>query len=324
MKTNKKATVIGSGRWGTFIAWYLRKLGREVLIYGREDSEHFAAVCRQRGNEHLSFDDGVSFTTDLRAALAFSDEIFISISAQHLRELARRMALCGVRDDHVIVLCMKGLEERTGERLSSIMASSIHRGGNIAIWVGPGHVQDFLAGKPNCMVIDSADYGLTCRLTQELSSELIRFYNGDDLVGNEVGAAAKNVIGIAAGVLDGLKLTSLKGALMSRGAREVGRLISAMGGREITAYGLSHLGDYEATLFSPYSHNRAYGECLARGEQYIELAEGKATCKAIMVLSAVYDVEMPICGALYEVMFNGYDLKTAIGELFLRDIKKEF
>lgn len=319
-----KTTVIGSGRWGSFIAWYLRRQGREVLIYGRADSERFADLKRNRCNEYVKYDDGVRFTSDLRTAVDFGEEIFISISAQSFRDFMRDMALCGLNRKKTLILCMKGLEERTGERLTQIVDSTVRRPVPTAIWVGPGHVQDFINNKANCMVIDSADSDLTARLTEELGSELIRFYKGADLVGNEVGAAAKNVIGIAAGILDGLELTALKGALMSRGAREIGRLIESMGGKEITAYGLAHLGDYEATLFSHYSHNRMYGECLATGKSYHSLAEGRSTCKALMVLSAQYGVELPICNALYEVVFNGYTAQNAIEDLFLRDIKKEF
>ena len=111
------------------------------------------------------------------------------------------------------------------------------------------------------------------------SSDLIRLYKGHDLVGTELGAAAKNVIGIAAGMLDGRGLSSMKGALMARGAREVARLIHAMGGSELSAYGLCHLGDYEATLFSVHSHNRRFGESFIRGQAFHELAEGVPTAK---------------------------------------------
>ena len=104
------------------------------------------------------------------------------------------------------------------------------------------------------------DKALKERLVHAFSSRLIRFYYGDDLLGNEIGAASKNVIGIAAGMLDGKGKTALKGALMSRGTREIARLIKAMGGNEITAYGLGHLGDYQATVFSEFSHNRKFGE----------------------------------------------------------------
>jgi glycerol-3-phosphate dehydrogenase (NAD(P)+) len=194
----------------------------------------------------------------------------------------------------------------------------------VAVWIGPGHVQEFVRGVPNCMVIDSADEALTALLVDAFSGELIRFYFGRDLIGNELGAAAKNVVGIAAGALDGLGLGTLKGALMSRGTREVARLIAAMGGNELSAYGLCHLGDYEATVFSPYSHNRRFGECAVTGEPYAELAEGYYTVKALLALEASTGVELPICRAVYQLLYERLDARTALDGLLRRSLKMEF
>jgi glycerol-3-phosphate dehydrogenase (NAD(P)+) len=174
------------------------------------------------------------------------------------------------------------------------------------------------------MVIDSDDESVKERLVDAFSSDLIRFYYGRDLIGNEIGAAAKNVIGIAAGMLDGLGLTTLKGALMARGTREVARLIGAMGGREQSAYGLCHLGDYEATVFSPHSHNRRFGEAFVRGESYTELAEGVPTTRALMALGQTHRVELPICAAVHAILFEGAEPRAAIDGLLARDIKNEF
>ena len=160
-------------------------------------------------------------------------------------------------------------------------------------------------------------------MIRAFSSELIRFYYGGDLTGNEVGAAAKNVIGIAAGLLDGCELTSLKGALMARGTREISRLIEAMGGDPRSAYGLAHLGDYEATVFSPHSHNRAFGEALARGESYTQLAEGAATAQALCRLSDHLNVELPISRAVCAVIYDHADPRQAIFTLFDRALKRE-
>jgi len=218
---------------------------------------------------------------------------------------------------------MKGLESDTGLRLSEVTAQCL---GDVpvAVWVGPGHPQDFVGGIPNCMVIDSADQTLTRDLADSLSSGLIRFYYGEDLVGTEIGAAAKNVVGLAAGMLDGFGLTSLKGVLMARGAREISRLAAKMGGREITIYGLCHLGDYQATLFSPYSHNRRCGECRISGEPYDELAEGVATARSLMRLSETHGVDLPICAAVNDVFEHGREPRGALAELFLRSTKSEF
>ena len=194
----------------------------------------------------------------------------------------------------------------------------------MAVWLGPGHVQEFYRGIPNCMVIDSENDQVKRRLVQEFSSDLIRFYYGGDMIGNEVGAAAKNVVGIAAGFLDGVEMSSLKGALMSRGTREVARLIKAMGGNELSAYGLCHLGDYEATVFSPYSHNRQFGESFIRHQDYHRLAEGYYTVEALMVLSDKYGVELPICRAVHAILYEQADPRAELTNLLRRGLRAEF
>lgn len=318
-----KISVFGCGRWGTFIAWYLDMIGHDVLLWGRETSSNMAILQRERKNEYLALSDTVTLTTDAEVALEHCEVIVISISAQELRVFLESIRTYPTFDK-IIVLCMKGLENGTGMRLSQIVEEVLGYKMNIAVWVGPGHVQDFETGKPNCMVIDSYDETVKKTLVDSFSSDLIRFYYGGDIIGCEIGAAAKNVIGIAAGILDGLGLTSLKGALMARGAREVARLIKTMGGNELTAYGLSHLGDYEATLFSPHSHNRKFGESLVTKEPYGSLAEGAATSKAIMALKARYYTDLPICTAVYETIYEKKDPKKMIANLFLRSIKDEF
>ena len=125
-------------------------------------------------------------------------------------------------------------------------------------------------------------------------------------------------------MLDGLNLSSLKGALMSRGTREISRLIKAMGGNELSAYGLCHLGDYEATLFSKYSHNRRFGEMLVNGEKFDKLAEGVDTTKALVYLGQKYNVDLPICQTVYNVINGRTTAENGLSDLFLRSIKTEF
>jgi glycerol-3-phosphate dehydrogenase (NAD(P)+) len=219
---------------------------------------------------------------------------------------------------------MKGIEATTGKRLTEVAEEYLDSSVKVAVWVGPGHVQEFYAGIPNCMVIDSEDEEIKVRLVREFSGELIRFYYGTDLIGSEIGAASKNVVGIAAGMLDGYGLTTLKGALMSRGTREIARLISAMGGSELSAYGLCHLGDYEATVFSKFSHNRAFGEAFVTGQPYTALAEGYATVKALVLLGQTYGVDLPICRAVYHILYDGADPRSELESLFGRALKTEF
>ena len=317
-----KATVIGCGRWGSFIAWYLRKIGHEVTLYGREGSKHIEQFRQTRSNGLVTLEEDVRVTTDLREALQ-SELICISIRSQNLPELMAQIAAQGV-SGKTFVLCMKGVEIETGMRLSQVCAAECDNSNAVAVWVGPGHVQEFAAGVPNCMVIDSDSEDAKKTLVESFGSDLIRFYYGQDLIGNEIGAAAKNVVGIAAGMLDGLGLSTLKGALMARGTREIARLIDALGGNELSAYGLCHLGDYEATLFSPYSHNRMFGEKFVKNEPYTDLAEGYYAVDALLRLGKTVSADLPICRAVYNVLYKGENAHDEVNALFTRSIKNEF
>ncbi len=320
MKQSKRISVIGCGRWGSLIAWYLDRMGHEVMLYGRSGSRDMMRFRAERKNDYITLPESIRLTDSLADALT-AEITVISVGSQQLRGLMQEMEVYP-QTDRIFVLCMKGIEISTGKRLSEVVSE--FRTERTAVWLGPGHVQDFYAGKPNCMVIDSADKETRDMLVELFSSDLIRFYYGTDLIGNEIGAAAKNVIGIAAGMLDGSGYPSLKGALMARAPAEVSRLIVAMGGKERTAYGLCHLGDYEATLFSMHSHNRRFGECLIKGKTFDRLAEGYYTAKAMVCLGEAYGVDLPICNAIYRVLYDNADPKTEMDALFARALKLEF
>ncbi|KMN38963.1 glycerol-3-phosphate dehydrogenase [Bacillus sp. LK2] len=317
-------SVLGCGRWGTFIAWYANKVGHNVVLWGRETSRNYIELNETRKNDYLKLSEDIELSNSLHKAISFAEIIIISISAQELRSFANQLNLINEIQGKTFVLCMKGLEATSGKRLSRVFGEIVGKNTNIAVWVGPGHVQDFVNDIPNCMVIGSENIGITKKIVQEFNSDLIRFYYGQDLIGNEIGAATKNVMGIAAGMLDGLNYSSLKGSLMARGTRELSRLVTAMGGNNLTIYGLSHLGDYEATLFSLHSHNRKFGEAFVLGQKFEKLAEGVSTVKALKELSKQYDVELPISNALYEILFESKDAKDTLEELFLRPVKFEF
>lgn len=317
-----KITVIGCGRWGSLITWYLDSIGHDVTLYGRENSKNMQRFIKERKNDLLKFPESIKLVTDL-ACVKEAEVIVISVNSQGLQSLMDELKQYELTDK-IFVLCMKGIEISTGRRLSQIANDNLDFSNNVAVWIGPGHVQEFYHGIPNCMVIDSNDNKTKELLVNEFSSDLIRFYYGQDLIGNEIGAAAKNVIGIAAGMLDGLDLSTLKGALMSRGTREVARLIKAMGGNELSAYGLCHLGDYEATVFSKFSHNRSFGEAYIKKEPFDALAEGYYTVKAMLNLGKNYGVDLPICTAVYELLYREKDAKEVLNGLFTRSLKNEF
>lgn len=318
----KKITVIGAGRWGTFIAWYLDSIGESVSLYGREGSERMRRLIETRKNDRITLPESITLTTDL-SVLYESEIIVISIDSQGLRALMESLSAYALKSK-ILILCMKGIEIGSGLRLSEIAESYLDSSCRVAVWLGPGHVEDFFAGRPNCMVIDSKDDETKRTLVDRFSGNLIRFYYGTDLIGNEIGAAAKNVIGIAAGILDGLGVSSLKGALMARGPREISVLVEAMGGNPVSVYGLCHLGDYEATVFSKYSHNRRYGEFLVSGGQLEGLAEGYYTVRALVELGEKYGIELPICTAVYNVIYRKCDPQKEINTLFNRRLKYEF
>lgn len=316
-------SVLGCGRWGSFIGWYLVNNNHKVIQWGTEGNYSFDVLKNTGKNEYVELDKRIILSSDLQFAVENSDIIIISISAQSLRSFMKRIMEFDVKEKKFI-LCMKGIEVETGKRLSEVLCESGVDENNVAVWVGPGHIQAFTKGLPNCMVIDSKNKDIKEKLVKEFSSNLIRFYYGSDLIGNEIGAASKNVIGIAAGMLDGFNLSSLKGALMSRGTVEISRFIKVMGGNEISAYGLCHLGDYEATVFSNHSHNRMFGELFVKKEEYTSLAEGYYTVKAMINIAKEKNIELPICQTVYNILYENKDPKEELDKLFMRSIKKEF
>lgn len=320
----KQISVIGCGRWGTFLGWYAANRCRfeSVLMYDLANSPTFIGLRDNRKNEYLTLSDNMFLTSDLSEVLK-NDFIIISISCQNLRSLARQLNEYDL-NGKTFLLAMKGLEEPSAQVLSEVFEAEIKQNIHIATLSGPGHVEDYMRNVPSAAVIDSKDPQTQDYVIKLMQSNLIRFYYGNDLIGDQVGAALKNVIGLAAGILDGLNWYGLKGALMARAPIEVGRLIKFKGGNPESVYGLAHLGDYEATLFSRNSHNRMFGELFAKGEPYTKLAEGVATLKAVKAIADKEQIDMPICQALYKVIFEKADIQSTIRSLFDRSLKKEF
>ena len=320
----KQISVIGCGRWGPFLGWYAANYCVDkVTLYDIPNSPNFIELKETRKNPYLTLSDNMFLTPDLEEIFK-NDDIIISIGCQHLRELCKQINQYNLSGKHFL-LAMKGLEQPSGKILIDVFQEEIKQDDvHVACLGGPGHVQDYLKKVPSCAVIDSYEEDEKKHWIELLQSELIRFYYGNDVIGNQIGAALKNVIGIAAGILDGLEWYGLKGALMARAPVEVGRFIKHYGGNPYTAYGLAHLGDYEATLFSKNSHNRLYGEMLARGEHSIKSAEGPDTLKAVKLIADKEGIDMPICQALYQVVFEDASIKPTIKSMFERDAKKEF
>lgn len=322
----QRLSLIGCGRWGTFLGWYAANYCKDnvsgVDMYDIPTSPNFIELRDMRKNPYLTLSDNMVLHDKIEDVLK-NDTIIVSIGCQYFRGLCRELNGYDL-NGKTFLLAMKGLEEPNAAIMHDIMKEEIKQDIHVAVLAGPGHVQDYMKGVPSCAVIDSYDEATKDYLIKLLQSDLIRFYYGSDLIGNQIGAALKNVIGLAAGILDGLEWYGLKGALMARAPIEVGRLISHFKGNPHTAYGLAHLGDYEATLFSKHSHNRMFGEKFARGEEFGKLAEGVPTLKAVKLIADKEGLDMPICQALYKVIYEKADIKSTIRGMFNRDLKQEF
>ena len=321
-----KVTILGCGRWASFHAWYqVEQLHNQVLMWGRAGDPVFEQIAKTGKNAYIEMPKSINYTADLRQALAFAETIMIVITAQAMREFAVK-----IKEHHpknkVFILCMKGIDQNTGECLSQIMRKNIDASNKICVWVGPGHVQELTSGQPNMMIIAGDDAATVQKMVKRLQSPLITLLYSNDLVGVEISAAAKNVMGIAAGFLDGLGMSSLKGVLMARGCYEVSRLIEKMGGKRMTAFGMSHLGDFEATLFSKNSHNRRYGEEFIKGalSDNIGTAEGVATTQAMYDLAQKLGVFMPIVTTVYSVLYQNADRKSVVDGLLKLQSRQEF
>ncbi|MDE5593087.1 MAG: NAD(P)H-dependent glycerol-3-phosphate dehydrogenase [Clostridiales bacterium] len=318
-----KVTVIGCGRWGSFLAWYANQLGHKVTVYGKSGEISYEQLVMTHKNEYVTLPKSIELTNDLPRAVRSANVLLVSVPSQAFRSVMGDIrSQCDMTGKY-LVTNMKGIEISTGKRLSEVALEFGLESWQIAVWAGPGHVQEFTVGNPNCMVIDGYERTTIERIVEYFKSPLIRFYYGSDVIGTEIGAAAKNVMGIVAGVLDGMNLTTLKGALMARGSREVSRLIQAMGGNPLSAYGLCHIGDYETTLFSEHSHNRMWGENYVKGKKYDKLAEGVHTARAMSLLADKHGVDMPITTAVNTMILDKIPPRVVMEQLFDRTLKDD-
>jgi len=314
-KKLKNISVIGCGRWGAFLSQYFVKhICESVTLYGKSIFSDYQELLKTRKNQYLNLSDNTILVDNLEKILE-SEIIVISIGCQNLRELCKEINQYNVSSKS-FVLCMKGIEKITGRRLTEIVKEEITQDIKVAIFIGPGQVQDYLNDIPLCMLIDSDDENVKKELSEKFSSNVISVEVGNDLVGNEIGAATKNIMGIAAGMLDGINCSGLKGALIVKGIREFANYIEKLGGKKESACGLAHLGDYEATLFSHYGHNRAFGEHFAKGEKFEKLAEGVDTLKAVHEIAKQKNIPMPICNVLYSILFENSEVKKNLLSVF--------
>jgi len=323
--------VIGGGAWGTALAQTLRLAGREVLLWARE-----AETVDDINVRHVNrtFLPGIALDPELRATgalpdLAASDAVLMAAPAQHVRLVATALAP-HAREGQPLVVCAKGLEQATGKLMGQVLSETLP-GATLAVLSGPSFAADVARGLPAALTIACRDEGLGRVLAEQLGYRQFRLYWSSDVIGVELGGALKNVLAIAAGIVDGKGLgASAHAAIVTRGFAEMRRLGEALGARPETMMGLSGLGDLVLTCTSPQSRNMSLGRALGRGERLedvlaarVSVTEGVYTAAAVARRAQETRIGMPISAAVAAILEGRATVDAAIAELMQRPFKAE-
>jgi len=324
--------VIGAGAWGTTLAILMADAQRPVSLraHSSESSERLAhARSNQKYLPGIVFPPNVRVVTD-DAYLSEPHRFYVlAVPSSHLRTTLE--AVGPLLDPAAALLSvMKGIEDGTHLRMTQVIADVLPNR-RVAALSGPNLSREIAAGKPAGSVIASEDAELAAELASVLSSDRFRVYTNPDVVGVELCGALKNVMALAAGMVDGLGFgDSAKAGIITRGLAEMTRLGVAAGAHPLTFAGLAGVGDLIATCMSPLSRNRRAGELIASGvpwpeagERLTGVAEGVATVSGALELAAAYDVEMPIAEQVRAVVFEQRPPLAAVAELMSRTPKAE-
>ena len=327
------ATVLGAGSWGTALAVHLGRVGHDVRLWARDEALAADMAARRANAIYLpdvTLPGSVMVTHALAGALRDSDLVVAAIPSHGCRAVLRSAAPYIARRA-VLVSAMKGLEADTLLRMSEVVAQEVGPARPVVVLSGPSFAVEVAQQLPTAVLAASADAAAMELVQAEFRGPYFRLYGSDDVIGVEIGGAMKNIIAIAAGVVEGLGLGhNALAALITRGLAELTRLACAAGGRRETLAGLSGLGDLVLTCTGTLSRNRHVGVELARGRQLADIlagmkmiAEGVRTTGAALALGARFGVELPITTQMAEVLAGRTDVRTAIGTLMLRRQRAE-
>jgi len=307
------------------------RAGRDTLVWAREP-EVVAEIARSRTNTAflpgVALDPGLQATANL-AAVAARDVVLMVAPAQHVRAMGAALAP-HLAPGKPAVICAKGLEQATGKLLLQVLAESLPQA-TPAILSGPSFAADVARGLPTALTLASADDALGARLAETLGSRPFRIYRSTDLVGVQLGGAIKNVLAIAAGIVEGRQLgASAHAALVARGFAEMRRLGEALGARSETLMGLSGLGDLLLTCGSPQSRNMSLGRALGQGQALAAIlagrrsvAEGVYTAAAVVKVATDRGIDMPIAQAVHAIVEGRQTIDAAIEWLLSRPLRPE-
>ncbi len=321
-----KAAVLGAGAWGTTMAIHLARKGNEVMLWGRESGRAAEMQSRRENERYLPLTRFPDSLAVVSGGVPPCDLLVCAIPTQYIRSTL--LGLPGGLPPAPLVSLSKGIEIATGLLPSRILADVLGPDRPVAVLTGPCIAREVARGMPAAVVVAGAR---AAWLQEVFNSDRFRVYTSEDLVGAELSAALKNVMGIASGIVDGLGIgDNAKAALLTRGIAEIMRLGVALGAQAGTFAGLAGFGDLFTTCVSPYGRNRGVGERLGRGEPLdsilggmTSVAEGVPTTKAVLSLARAQGVEMPITQALHSVLFGGTEPRAAIAQLMSRAMRAE-
>lgn len=329
-----KYSIIGAGTFGTAMAIIASRCGNDVLLWSH-DPKVAAGIERERKNpaylSSLDLDRRIRATHSIEEAAQFSDVIFMVVPSHYYREVLsqlRPFLNAGVN----VVSGTKGIENETLDRMSAVTREVLgDKLGGFAALSGPTFALETARGDPTAAVVASTDLRLSEEVQRSLSCTTFRLYNSPDVVGVELAGSLKNVIAIAAGVLEGLGLGfNTTAALITRGLYEITKLGVALGGRPETFAGLAGMGDLVLTCTGSLSRNRSVGVALGRGKKLNEIlddtkfvAEGVKTTRAARQLAERHQIDMPITAEMYRVLYENDSPKHAIQRLMSRTLKTE-
>jgi len=333
VESSAQVSVLGAGSWGTALAIQLAAAGQPAILWGR-DSAELESFARDRRNVRYlpdaKFPDSLRIEPDLSRAMAASRDLLIAVPSHALRELLEQIAV-RARPDIRLAWATKGFELTTGLLPHQVVAEVVGKGIPGAVVSGPTFAKEVGAGLPTAMTIAADDQLFARELAQRLSGRSFRAYTSTDVIGVEIGGAIKNVLAIGAGMSDGLGFgANTRIALITRGLVEMTRLGIALGARRETFMGLAGLGDLVLTCTDNQSRNRRFGLALASGTGIAEalasigqVVEGVLAAKAVKMVAARAQVEMPICEQIYRIVHEGAAPREAVKELMSRALKPE-
>jgi glycerol-3-phosphate dehydrogenase (NAD(P)+) len=326
-----KVAVVGGGSWGTTLAVHLVKTGHDVTLLVRDAARRDALLAHRENSRYLP---GFALPAALQidsgfASAAGAAMIVVAIPSESFRAVCRGLA-SAVGTGAALVSATKGLEIDTLQRMTQIAAQEAP-GWPAAVLSGPSFALEVALGQPTAVVAAAAAATVAEAVQQAFANPRFRVYSSDDVVGVELAGALKNVIAIAAGIVDGLGYgQNTVAALITRGLAEIARLGVALGGRPETFSGLAGLGDLVLTATGDLSRNRKLGRALGQGKSLEEavretvmVAEGVRTTRAACALAERARVEMPIAEQMRAVLYEGRAPREAVDALMIRSLKRE-